>query len=99
MHEIDRETVEKVLDAQVRPALEMHGGNLVVDEIREGNVYVRMTGACALCLSADETMVNLVEARLKEALPQIRRVILRTGVSDALLSQAMDILKKRHGQD
>lgn len=96
MKEIKIEDIEKLLDEKVRPGLALDGGNISIEDYKAGVLYVRLLGNCSGCLSADDTMKELVEARVTEAFPEIKEVSLVTGVSDDLISQAMDILKKRH---
>lgn len=95
---INREDVEKVLDEKVRPGLALHGGNIAIEKLEAGVLYVRLLGNCAGCLSADTTMTELVETELKAAFPELKEVSLITGVSDELIAQAREILKKRHGE-
>ena len=89
--------IEKVLDEKVRPSLHAHGGEVAVDELKDGTLYIRLTGQCAGCPSADLTTESLIETELTRALPElVRRVSLIQSVSDELLEQARAIL---HRQD
>ena len=96
--EINSENIEKVLDEKVRPDLALHGGNIMVEKLEAGVLYVRLLGACSGCLSADMTMESLVKSALTEAFPDLKDVSLVTGVSDSLLEEARDFLKKRHSE-
>lgn len=93
------EDIEKVLDEKVRPGLALHGGNIAIEKLEAGVLYVRLLGNCVGCLSADTTMTELVETELKTAFPDLKEVSLITGVSDELIAQAREILKKRHSTD
>ena len=97
--ELNLENIEKVLDERVRPDLALHGGNIMVTELKGDALYVRLLGACSGCLSADTTMETLVESELKEAFSQLKSVTLITGVSDQLLEEARRLLKERHGKE
>ena len=69
------EKVKEVLDNEIRPYLQSHGGDVEfvsVDE--EGNVSVKLKGACAGCAGAIMTLKNLVEQALKEKIPEIKSV-------------------------
>lgn len=96
MTDISLEAIEKVLDEKVRPDLALHGGNIGVEDLRAGVLYVRLLGACSGCLSADMTMETLVAGELKETFPELKEVSLVTGVSDSLIAEAKDFLNKRH---
>jgi NifU-like protein len=69
--------VEKVLDEKVRPQLIKDGGNLEVIDMKgdEGSteVYVRYTGACKGCPSAQMGTLDFIEEFLRKELdPNIR---------------------------
>ena len=68
-----RQRVESALD-EVRPALRMDGGDVELVSVDEGVVSVRLLGACGGCPMATMTLVGFVEERLKQRVPEIRRV-------------------------
>lgn len=92
----DREAVEKLLDEKVRPGLSLHGGDIAIEELTAGVLKVRLLGNCSGCLSADSTMKELVESSVLGAFPDIKEVSLVTGVSDSLISEAKEMLRRRH---
>lgn len=96
MERISLEEIEKVLDERVRPDLSLHGGDIRVEELDGDVLRVRMLGHCSGCPSAELTMESLVNTELKDAFPQLRQVTLVTGVSDALINEARELLKRRH---
>ena len=95
MAELTIEAVEKVLDERVRPALESHGGGVLVDSLEGDTLFVKLLGACHGCPSASATMGFLVESEVKQALPEIKEVALVEGVSEELLAQARQMLEHR----
>lgn len=96
MKQITIEEIEKVLDEKVRPDLAMHGGDIHVEKLEDGILHVRMQGQCSGCPSAELTMENLVNTELKEAFPELEQVVLVSGVSDSLISEAKEMLRRRH---
>jgi len=68
-----REHVEKVLDT-VRISLKSEGGDIELLDIRDGVVYVKLTGACGTCPMSTLTMKNLVESSIKKEIPEIKTV-------------------------
>jgi Fe-S cluster biogenesis protein NfuA len=68
-----RQRVESALD-EVRPALRMDGGDVELVGVDGGVVSVRLLGACGGCPMATMTLVGFVEERLKQRVPEIRRV-------------------------
>ncbi len=98
MSMVTKEKIEKALDEKVRPYLKIHGGNVHVEQYKDGVLQVRMLGACSGCPSADLTVENLVDEKLREALPEIKQVVLVTGVSDAMIATARKMLSERHSR-
>lgn len=96
MGEILLEEIENVLNEKVRPDLSLHGGNIQIEKLEDGVLHVRMLGHCSGCPSAELTMENLVNTELKEAFPELKQVVLVTGVGDDLISQAKEMLRMRH---
>ena len=67
------EKIEKAL-ANIRVALQQDGGDIELVSVENGVVKVRLKGACAGCPMSQMTLANFVEAKLKEAAPEIKRV-------------------------
>ena len=65
--------VQAVLE-ELRPMLQIDGGNVQLLEVFEDGVRLRLTGACAGCCSQGETMRHALVPRLSERLPWIERV-------------------------
>jgi Fe-S cluster biogenesis protein NfuA len=89
------ETIERVLDENVRPILREHGGNVGVVSLDNGALKVRMQGQCSNCPSAVTDVEQLVAAEIQAAVPEVSHVSLVTGVSDELLEMARKILAMR----
>jgi Fe-S cluster biogenesis protein NfuA len=69
-----KEQVETVL-AQVRPALQAHGGDVELVEITPENVVkVKLQGACKGCPMSQMTMTMGIEAALREEIPEVAAV-------------------------
>lgn len=71
------EAVQGELDNQINPALAAHGGFVVLAGVDEddGSVYLRMGGGCQGCAMSRMTMIQGVQASLREAIPQVTRVV------------------------
>lgn len=53
-----------------------HGGDIeLVDVSDDGTVRIRFKGTCSFCPLSTVTMKLVVEARLKELVPAVRRVV------------------------
>ena len=72
-----------------------HGGEIEIDRLEEGVLYVKLLGQCAGCPSADLTNETIVEAELVQALPElVRKVAVVQTVSDELWEQAKKLLRE-----
>jgi len=70
------EEVKEVIEKEVRPVLEREGGSIELEGVDdEGVVKVRLTGACAGCPMSQYTLVNFVEATVKDKVPEVKKVI------------------------
>jgi Fe-S cluster biogenesis protein NfuA len=70
-----REKVEEVL-GKIRPFLQRDGGDVeLVDVSADGQVKVRLKGACSGCPGAKITLKQGVERMLKQEIPEVKEVI------------------------
>ena len=69
-----RQQVEEILD-KLRPMLEADGGNIELIDVKDGEVFVHLLGACGTCPASTMTLKLGVERALKEAIPGIKRVV------------------------
>ena len=69
------ERVAQVLEQAVNPAIAMHGGRADLVAVEDGTVFVRLSGGCQGCGLATVTLSQGIEVSLKEAVPEIERVV------------------------
>ncbi len=69
-----KDKVEKVLE-EVRPRLQMDGGDVELVSVDEGVVKVKFLGGCVGCPFAAMTLKTGIERYLKEKLPEVKQVI------------------------
>lgn len=74
--EVNVRQAEEAL-ARVRPYVESHGGKLMVEDVREGVVYITMGGACQGCAGATYTLQRGVRQALAEGLPGFEQVVVQ----------------------
>ena len=67
--------IEKVIESYIRPMIQKDGGDLEIIDIKNELVFVRLSGACADCASANQTLKFLVEKTLKSKISDSIRVI------------------------
>ncbi len=66
--------IEEVLET-LKPYFYMHGGNIELVDYRDGTVYVHLEGACDGCPASNYTLTLMVESKLKEEVPQVKKVV------------------------
>jgi len=67
--------IEKALDT-IRPYLAADGGDINLVEITKNmTVKVELTGSCSICTVSRMTLENGVEVAIKQAAPEIKRVL------------------------
>ena len=67
--------VQALIDEEINPALAAHGGFVHLLDLREGVAYVELGGGCRGCGMARVTIRNGVEARVRQAIPEVREVV------------------------
>jgi Fe-S cluster biogenesis protein NfuA len=67
--------IQQVLDRELNPGVAGHGGKIEVDRFENGVVYLRMTGGCQGCSSAQVTLKQGAEVAVRRAFAQVTDVI------------------------
>jgi len=73
---------QRILDAEVNPAIAAHRGHVVVDSVGGGWVRIRLEGGCQGCSLAEVTIRQGIEPLLRARLPGL------TGVADVTNHEA-----------
>lgn len=74
--ETNESKIKDILE-ELRPYLNMDGGDVefVKYDCESKTVFVRLTGACAMCMVQDDTLeLGLLEA-IKEQVPEVEKII------------------------
>jgi Fe-S cluster biogenesis protein NfuA len=76
LSEATRESIAKVLKEEIRPNLQADGGDIELVEVTDdGEVRVRLTGACSGCPFSAMTLAFGVERTLKDQVPEVVKVV------------------------
>ena len=67
--------IREILDNEIRPAVAQDGGDITLDRVENGSVFLHMQGSCAGCPSSTATLRMGIETRLREAIPEIVEVV------------------------
>ena len=73
MSETLENRVQKALD-EIRPQIQVDGGDVEPVSVKADTVNVRLVGHCAGCPMATMTLKNGVEALIKQRVPEIKKV-------------------------
>lgn len=73
--------IEKVLD-QLRPNIQMDGGDISFVRFHDGIVYVKLHGACTECALSTFTLKMGVEQALRDEISDVREVQTIDDISD-----------------
>jgi Fe/S biogenesis protein NfuA len=69
------ERVQQVLEQQINPSIASHGGQAQLVSVEEGVAYLRLGGGCVGCGMATVTLSQGIEVAIREAVPEIERVV------------------------
>jgi len=64
-----------IINTEIAPSIHMDGGDIKLEEFRDGIVYVRLEGACVGCASSETTLKEGVEKILKFYFPEIKEIV------------------------
>ncbi|MCB0326232.1 MAG: iron-sulfur cluster assembly accessory protein [Bdellovibrionales bacterium] len=67
--------VQEILDQDINPGVASHGGHIELLDVIDGRAYVKMSGGCQGCGSAQATLKGGVEQRIKQLVPEIQEVV------------------------
>ena len=68
------DTIKKLIESYVRPAVAGDGGDVRFRGFRDGTVYLAMKGACSGCPSSTATLRHGIENLLRRYVPDVRSV-------------------------
>lgn len=72
---MDKQKVQEALN-KIRPQLQADGGDVELVEVTdEGQVKVRLTGACGGCPMSQMTLKMGIEKYLKQQIPEVSSVV------------------------
>ena len=67
--------VAQVLDEQINPAIAAHGGTAELVAVEDDVAYLRLSGGCQGCGLAAVTLSQGIEVAIRDAVPEITRVV------------------------
>lgn len=67
--------IKEIIETDIRPALNMDGGDVEFKSYEDGILSVQLQGACQGCPGAQMTLKMGIERRLKEQIPELKEVV------------------------
>ena len=89
---VELDNIQKILEEDVRPALMVHEGDVELISYESQVVKVKLHGKCSGCPSAYLTTEELIAAKIKDKMPEVKDVVLVQEVNSELLDFARRIL-------
>jgi len=87
---VELDNIQRILEEDVRPALMAHQGDVELISYKSQVVKVKLHGKCSGCPSAYLTTEELIAAKIKEKMPEVK--VLVQEVNPELLDFARRIL-------
>jgi Fe-S cluster biogenesis protein NfuA len=81
-----------ILTEKVNPLLEGHHGGAELAKYENGVAYIKMTGACSGCPSAQYTVEDIIRSIVMKEIPELDDIVLDMSVSRELIDMAKKIL-------
>ncbi len=91
---VSRDRITEVIENNVNPILAEHFGGAELSEFEDGIVWVRLTGECASCPSAIDTVESVVKSIILDTCEGVTDVRLDLSLSDELMDIAKKLLHK-----
>jgi len=70
-----REEIEKIFAEEINPYISSHGGMAELTRVEGTKVYVRLSGGCQGCASANVTLKSGIEKAIRAKLPEVTEVL------------------------
>jgi len=70
---IEKQIIEII--EEIRPFLNMDGGDISFIKFEDGCVYVKLLGACSHCMAQDETLNEGILMMIREKIPQVNNIV------------------------
>jgi len=67
--------VQALLDKEVNRSIANHGGKISIVDIRQGKLFITMSGGCQGCASSQVTLRQGFEVMLKRVAPEIEEIV------------------------
>ena len=70
-----RELVQMLLDREVNPSVAAHGGTILLSDVKDGRLYIEMSGSCQGCAASQFTLRQGFERIVRRVWPEVGDLI------------------------
>ncbi len=70
-----RAVVQGLLDREVNRSIASHGGQISIVDVRDGNLFIAMSGGCQGCAASKVTLRQGFEVMLRRVAPEIVNIV------------------------
>ena len=67
--------IQELLDREVNRSIANHGGKISLVDVREGKLFITMSGGCQGCASSQVTLRQGFEVMVKRVAPEIEEIV------------------------
>ena len=70
-----RYAVQDLLDSEINPSIAAHGGKISIADVKNGNLYITMSGGCQGCAGSQVTLRQGFELMVRRVAPEVVSII------------------------
>ena len=70
-----RRVVQELLDREVNRSIAAHGGRISIADVRDGNLFIAMSGGCQGCAASSVTLRQGFEVMVRRVAPEIVDIV------------------------
>ena len=70
-----RHAVQHLLDREINPSIAAHGGKISIAGVKNGNLYITMSGGCQGCAGSQVTLRQGFELMVRRVAPEVVDII------------------------
>lgn len=70
-----RAVVQELLDREVNRSIARHGGQISIVDVRDGNLFITMSGGCQGCAASQVTLRQGFEVMVRRVAPEISDIV------------------------
>jgi len=70
-----RAALQELLDREVNRSIAAHGGRISIVDVRDGNLFIAMSGGCQGCAASQVTLRQSFEVMVRRVAPEIVNIV------------------------